>query len=441
MSPLAASALDHFAELAECIVGAEREAREAARKSHANFNVFTTLLSPHDEVRLHTRFLHGLLNPRGGHDCGALFLDLFFATLADLPPASHDDNPTEVSLPPGPRTWAIARETRCGDHGQIDLLLTSAGCGIAIENKIYAVEQHRQIASYHDYVAGACPNSARVLYLTLDGKSSDTAEGRPYLRISYQRHILDWLDRCLAATLDMPPIFQVLRQYREVVRSITGLTLDTPHMKPAIEFIRQNPEVIASLPQIHAAIAEVRADFLDQIAAGLIEGLSPEFQVALRPRLTQNRFGKDANGALVIKLPPGSPLARFEVWVEHIAKLQDALVVGIETAYDKPPLSAEDQTLLARMDRLLAEYTEHHKADPRATWGQTWWPTGSHDLIYPFDDQKLAALLKSSFAAFIEDLCAKVRAHIRVLEEVCVLAMNEAKLAPASHAPDRMVGA
>ena len=42
-----------------------------------DFNIFTTLLSVHDEVRLHSRFLAAMLNPKGSHAQGSLFLKLF----------------------------------------------------------------------------------------------------------------------------------------------------------------------------------------------------------------------------------------------------------------------------------------------------------------------------------------------------------------------------
>ena len=38
-----------------------------------DFNLFTTLLDKSDEVRLHSRFLHFLLDPTAEHSQGALF--------------------------------------------------------------------------------------------------------------------------------------------------------------------------------------------------------------------------------------------------------------------------------------------------------------------------------------------------------------------------------
>src|SRR5438046_832839 len=87
-------------QLLEMLREAETRADERSKVTHERFNVFTTLLEAHDEVRLHTRFLHCLLDPKGCHDCESLFLDLFSATLAEFPGVNHDGFPARPNLPP-----------------------------------------------------------------------------------------------------------------------------------------------------------------------------------------------------------------------------------------------------------------------------------------------------------------------------------------------------
>jgi hypothetical protein len=88
-------------EVLQLLREAQHRSDEHAKATHARFNVFTTLLAPNDEVRLHTRFLHCLLNPKGAHDCGPLFLRLFFETLRDanLSPLDDDDKPSSINFP------------------------------------------------------------------------------------------------------------------------------------------------------------------------------------------------------------------------------------------------------------------------------------------------------------------------------------------------------
>ena len=79
-------ALGKLKVLSEIVRDLQIRSEERLKAQHRRFNLFTTLLSAGDEVRLHTRFLHELLNPAGTHDCGDLFLKLFFETLENRQP-------------------------------------------------------------------------------------------------------------------------------------------------------------------------------------------------------------------------------------------------------------------------------------------------------------------------------------------------------------------
>lgn len=401
----------------------ERKRQEAvARATHGRFNVFTTVLRATDEVRLHTRFLHCLLDPAGLHDCGALFLDLFFATLAEIPPRAHDGTVTAF-VPPRPGSgWHVEKEVSFSG-GQIDLLLEQANaCGFAVENKINAGEQDKQVARYAEYLAGRRYREARyVLYLTPDGRQSATHAGASYLRISYAEHILVWLEKCLAATYAFVPVNQVLLQYREVVRSITGNTLSRQAMNIVADFIFEHPEIIRHRHEIMQGIEVVRTRFLDRLAEGIGKELAQDgFSTRLRDGLFEGRFARDQHGAFIITPPERHPLAGapFEIWVEHIVKWNDALVVGVESKYKKAPLTAEVQAVLAQMNAALdadAAARRYHKVAPRATCPGSWWPVGSHDLISRFDDAKLAELLARPRAEVFKEYADEIRVYIQTL--------------------------
>ncbi|MBX0332941.1 PD-(D/E)XK nuclease family protein [Pontibacter sp. HSC-14F20] len=52
------------------------------------FNIFSVLRSHSDEVRVHSRFIAELLNPKGSHGQGTLFLNLFLNEL-EFPHSSY----------------------------------------------------------------------------------------------------------------------------------------------------------------------------------------------------------------------------------------------------------------------------------------------------------------------------------------------------------------
>lgn len=411
-------------KLMKLLTDARTRAEERSRVTHERFNVFTTLLSAHDEVRLHTRFLHCLLDPQGTHDCKGLFLELFFATLVEHPPLDHDGK-TPMAWEPVPTldTWTVQKEASVSE-GQIDLLLECAKCGIAIENKIWAGEQADQLSRYARYLSRRHGPRGRLIYLTLDGKGAGSHGDSPYLRISYVGHILPWLEKCLQASYSFIPINQVLLQYREVVRQLTGQTLNAALMDTIANFILQYPDIIRQQPQIAAGINQAKIVFLDRLAGGVQQGAPIGYQVRLRPDMGQLSFGQHDNGALIITPPPMSPLhgAAFEIWVEHISKWH-GLVVGIECKAGKAKVEEAERQRLSEMNRLLDTQscdTGYHKADPHKLWDGTEWPTGWHNIYHPIDHACLASLLEQPFDQVVSYVWEAIISHVELLEKIYV---------------------
>src|ERR1019366_5156742 len=122
-------ALEQLRGLLELLQEARIRTDERARATHGRFNVFTTLLAAHDEVCLHTRFLHCLLDPRGCHDCGSLFLDLFCSMLKEHPGVGHNDAAFPIEIPPSDAPWKVEKEVTRFGFGRMDLLLERPGLG------------------------------------------------------------------------------------------------------------------------------------------------------------------------------------------------------------------------------------------------------------------------------------------------------------------------
>lgn len=391
---------------------------ERARAAHENFNVFTTLLSDRDEVRLHTRFLHCLLNPKGCHDCGDLFLRLFLATIKESAEYASEGLTGPLRFPGLESPWTVEKEAPRGDYGRIDLLLEQKGkFGIAIENKIYAGEQERQLERYANYLTKEFRENFLVIYLTLDGKRSNTNGGRPYLPIAYDDHILAWLDKCLWETCRIIPINQVLLQYREVVRKLTGKTIAFNAMKQTKDYLLQNPDIIRFRAQIAEAVDAIRADFLDSLADGIMtELMNKGYTVGFRDNLRQGTFGSEQYGAFIITPSANSPLNRIhaKIWVENITSYR-VLAVGIKFPERYTQLPIEDQHLLDRMNRILDQ--EADASNSRQSAPNPAWPTGWLVLMRPFDDNELARLIGNPAGA-VSKTCSDICDYIGVLEGV-----------------------
>ncbi len=358
------SALLPFREVSKLLSDAHIRAEVRAKATHERFNVFTTVLKATDEVRLHTRFIHCLLDPKGSHDCGSLFLDLFFETLNLSQGFDHLGNKTSFDAPGRNLLWTVFKEASRSGFGQMDILLESSGQGIAIENKIDAHEQPNQVSFYAKYLERRFGKNSLVIYLTLNGKQSYTAEGERYLRISYAEHILAWLEKCLQKTYRIIPINQVLLQYREVVRQLTNRTLDVENMQTIVQFVIDNPDIIRFRSEIAQASEAAIQQTWDLIEKGIISGLPENYEISVGRHAERGRFGNGLSAAIVIAPEPGNVLheAPFEIWAEQD---ESDFGVGVVPRGDWDNLSTQDELLFQKMRDYIQPDGGHQQRDFR----------------------------------------------------------------------------
>lgn len=428
-------ALRKLKALSEMIRELQIRTEERIKARHGRFNVFTTLLSVSDEVRLHTRFLHELLNPEGTHDCGNLFLKLFFDTLKANAPTSIEDREAEAWDEYSTGCFHVGKEVR-KEQGQLDLLLESETHILVIENKIWATEGNRQIARYAEYIKSQQSKKGLVIYLTLDGRESFTHGNNDYLRISYKKHIMAWLELCLKATYHIIPINQALIQYRNVVKELTGQSTDTKTMEKIKDFIRKNPIILDMHNEITTAVEEIKVErkqtLKQRFADALTKSLSDYFHVTLRPNMTESSFAVDDNAGLVIRRKENDFTAEhpFSVWVEH--NKWGALCIGIEAKWSQErELTPCEQALLVKMKDILSKTCQNEGLNFYGidkTWYATYWPVGVHDLIKPFfDEQTIERISKDPDLELeiVKTADAGIRNYMRILEDSYTQAKEE----------------
>lgn len=390
--------------LLEKLRDARARADERAEVTHERFNVFTTLLEAHDEVRLHTRFLACLLDTKGSHGCHRLFLDLFFVTLKESPGLNQNSEEVSLEITDRENFWTVENEVTRDKVGRIDILLEQKAFGIAIENKIYAGEQELQIARYADYLSEKFGSNAMVIYLTCYGDPSETNDGRQYIRISYANHILNWLEKCLRETFNIIPVNQVLLQYRQVVRILTGKTTESTTMKELTDFIAHYPDLLRYREQIIDSLNEARARVLDSLAGQISQHLKPGYITSLH----NNRGFGDSDGTLVIKPPPTSAVqnAPFKICIQNWT-VGKTLLIGIETTKEN---AKTYQNIFNEMNSKLATLGYC----PR---GYDTWPIGWHDLIKPINDELIATIGKNSFLDTASKLYIDINNNIDAIEK------------------------
>ena len=311
---------------------AEQERLKKEEEEGKCFNVFSALNMCSDEVRLHSRLLATLLNPKANHGLENEFLKSFLIDLG-LP----EDYITYckeqiVERPIGEVTEATG--------GRIDIILEDRGHAVIIENKIYAGDQLNQLLRYHNYgVKTFGENNFKLVYLTLNGSepSSDSLGGGhfEFIKLSYARDILGLLDR-LMTTYPQKPIHRTIKDYITIIKQLTHQDMDTKYQQSIIEeaIKYDNIDVTSELLLLREQIGEkLRKDYI----------IKPLKDLGFNER-------QDDNGAL---------------WKSLDSKKNHFIVIKTDKTYWKEAwiaVASEDKTIVqqSKLDCFTHEPTQNY---------------------------------------------------------------------------------
>lgn len=189
----------------------EESLQEVMCREAPNYNIFEVLKIRHYEAKVHTPFLANLLNPKGSHQQGNLFLQYFFKEV--IKSQEDPDLFTKVSV----------HSEKRNDQGQIDLEIWHNYNGVpkamVIENKIFACDKPQQLFRCYLYLKSCSLPDAdlKIIYLTLHGKSAEQqSTGLTPIsciqNISYNSDIRNWLNICMKLLPDNS-IHHIIKQY------------------------------------------------------------------------------------------------------------------------------------------------------------------------------------------------------------------------------------
>ncbi|OCH32025.1 hypothetical protein A6E13_15745 [Aliivibrio fischeri] len=179
------------------------------------FNLFKVLRGSRDEVRLHSRFVAELLNPKGCHEQGNIFLAYFVKNILK-------DTGFDIEFATIEKEW-----------NDIDILIRNRnGQAIIIENKVDAIDQDNQLYRYFELINDRNFKSCdiKIVYLTLDGKKpSDQSIGglsKSILKnnmqlLSYKIDMINWLKLCKKEAVDHPELRESITQYLSLLSELT----------------------------------------------------------------------------------------------------------------------------------------------------------------------------------------------------------------------------
>ena len=248
--------MDDLKKLLEDIEILNRKNLKLKQKSAEGFNIFSTLLKPSDEVNLHSKFIYELLNPKGSHQQGYLFLNLFFQEIKFTPTKDEE--------------FSTYRE-----KDNIDILIQSSTHSIILENKIYTQDHSSQLSRYIKIIEqeGYSKSDISLIYLTLFGeKPLEQDLDIEVKRVSYAKHILDWIKSSIIETENIPILKETLKQYLMLIEELTYQSKKRETVESKDFLLQDNnlKMVIELEPSIIEAKIEIQFNFWKRLISNLI---------------------------------------------------------------------------------------------------------------------------------------------------------------------------
>lgn len=181
------------------------------------FNIFSILKVSRYEVKTHSPFLAELLDPRGSHEQGYLFLSSFLQLLP------NDFGLDQLSV----GSWEVQLEKYTA-KGILDIVISNYRTRhiVVIENKIYSGDRQDQMRRYHEWLTNH-PHfteaaKRRLIYLTLGGSPPSNAaiEDGCYKCMSYRYDIRAWLEAVIPKVESLR-VSDCVRQYLDVISKLS----------------------------------------------------------------------------------------------------------------------------------------------------------------------------------------------------------------------------
>jgi hypothetical protein len=155
------------------------------------------------------------------------------------------------------------------ERGHIDVLIEDGERAVVIENKLDARDQPQQLQRYHEWAQEQGYKEITLLYLTYYGRqpSADSMGDLPVKCISYERHIIPWLENsCSHASPTQQTMIKVYTEYlRELINRNKYMVAiaetvfsDTKYVSTLVDLCRaMNGKNLLEVPEIKHRVKEI----------------------------------------------------------------------------------------------------------------------------------------------------------------------------------------
>ncbi len=234
------------------------------------FRIFDYLRT--DEMGLST-CIASLLDPKGKHGQGSIFLDTFLKSLGD-----------KANWATKSKVRQISTEKQANGQRRIDIYLDfeSPNGGIAIENKPWAGCQDSQLADYADYLEKEFPGSKNWLLVFLSNRDPEKTSITPARREELENdgrfvqrnygEIIDWLDLC-ACKARAPVVRVFIEELAKFIRTNINGEVEMSDEKEITSAVLKSPATFCPAFQIAKAMDDIKRELLKKFRYDLASGL------------------------------------------------------------------------------------------------------------------------------------------------------------------------
>lgn len=264
------------------------------------YNLLSIIEKDRDEAHIHSKVIYSLLSQNWGKKDKETFLTLFLREIGIEDENIYNEN------------WEVSREKAFDLEtikGRLDFEIKSKDCIYIIEMKIDAGDQPEQLIRYQIF-AKKQHKEYKIFYLTLDGHNAskksigeeenlEENEKVEYTNISFQEHILKWLENCLKLVEGKENKSACIKQYIASINKILGE-----------EDIKIKDNILKSKEDIKTAIF-IYEKFNDKLQVSL-ENFMNLLKEKLRTRLPNEiiyykKYVKDYYNYTLDKIPQDYP--------------------------------------------------------------------------------------------------------------------------------------
>lgn len=267
-------------------------------------NIFTTLLNKNDEVRLHSSFLHFLLDNQANHYQDSLFLEIFL-NVCGIPEGFIDLESSSVFK----------------EFQFIDLYITDGVSHIIIENKLQAGDQDKQIERYINKIrrldndeSSDLSDRLIVIYLSRDRAPTELSLGRfeihggyliseaesyPYYHITYRDHVKRWIERSIKQISNITNLSVILSQYRDVLDKIYGEYKG--NVMSLLEFIESQPDKL----ELYRTFGEIASEY-KKLKKSIMSEFWDSFFRSLEQASSENSWTVECSDTNIKRLEDGN---------------------------------------------------------------------------------------------------------------------------------------